>query len=62
MDANDSTLATADVRSSHTCTPKSGGRETTTDRHDILSLRKVGDAWLVDKTSPVPISVSRGAR
>ena len=62
MDANDDTRATADIRSSHTCTPKSGGRETTTDRHDVLSLRKVGDAWLVDDTAPIPIAVSREAR
>jgi len=62
MDANDETLATADIRSSHTCTPKSGGRETTTDKHDVLSLRKVGDAWLVDDTAPIPIAVSRQAR
>jgi serine/threonine protein kinase len=62
MDENDDTLATADIRSSHTCTPKSGGRETTTDKHDILSLRKIGEAWLVEKAAPIPIAGLREAR
>jgi len=62
VDANDDTLATADIRSSHTCTPKSGGRETTTDKRDILSLRKVGDAWLVEDARAIPIAASRDAR
>jgi hypothetical protein len=62
LDANDDTLATADIRSSHTCTPKSGGRETTTDKHDILSLRKIGEAWLVEKAAPIPIAGLREAR
>ena len=62
MDANDDRIATADIRSSHTCTPKSGGRQTITDRHDLLSLRKVGDAWVVDNTEPIPIAVSRESR
>jgi len=62
MDADDDRLATADIRSSHTCTPKSGGRQTITDRHDILSLRKVGDTWVVDDTEPIPIAVSRESR
>jgi len=61
IDPNDDTRATADIRSSHTCTPKSGGRETTTDKHDVLSLRKVGDAWLVDDTAPIRIGASREA-
>ena len=50
IDPQNDTRATADVRSLHTCTPASGGRETTTDEHDIFSLRKQGEAWLVDKT------------
>lgn len=62
LNPNDETLATADVRSSHTCTPKSGGRETTTDKHDIISLRKDGDTWLVDGTSQAPPTAARGPR
>ena len=62
MDPSDETLATADVRSSHTCTPKSGGRETTTDKHDLISLRKDGDTWLVDGTSQAPPTAARGPR
>jgi serine/threonine protein kinase len=56
MDPADDTLARADVRSSHVCTPKSGDRETTTDHHDVLSLRKRGDAWFVTKTARVSTS------
>ncbi|NOT28355.1 MAG: serine/threonine protein kinase [Acidobacteria bacterium] len=62
MDPGDETLATADVRSSHTCTPKSGGRESTTDKHDLISLRKDGDTWLVDGTSQAPPTAARGPR
>jgi serine/threonine protein kinase len=59
IDPDDETLATADVRSSHTCTPKSGGRETITDRHDLVSLRKEGDRWLVEATSEAPPTAAR---
>jgi hypothetical protein len=62
MDPLDETLATADVRSSHTCTPRSGGRETTTDRHDLISLRKDGDTWLVEGTSPAPTTAAGSPR
>jgi hypothetical protein len=62
MDESDDSLATADIRSSHTCTPKSGGRQTITDRRDLLSLRKVGDAWVVEETAPIPIAASRESR
>jgi hypothetical protein len=54
LDPDDDTFATADIRSSHTCTPKSGGREMTTDRHDVLSLRKDGQRWVVERTAPAP--------
>ena len=62
MDPDDETLAMADVRSSHTCTPKSGGRQTTTDKHDLISLRKDGDTWLVDGTSEAPPTAARAPR
>ena len=62
MDPDDETLATADVRSSHTCTPKSGGREITTDEHDLISLRTDGDTWLVEGTSEAPSTSARGPR
>jgi hypothetical protein len=52
IDPGDETRATADVRSSHTCTPESGGQDTTTDEHDLFSLRKVDDTWVVDSTRP----------
>jgi ketosteroid isomerase-like protein len=62
MDPNDDTLATADIRSSHTCTPKSGGREMTTDEHDVLSLRKDGQRWVVERTIPAPNAASARTR
>jgi hypothetical protein len=62
MDSSDDTLARAEVRSSHTCTPKSGGRETTTDQHDVLSLRKNGSAWFVNNSLQVSRATANEAR
>jgi serine/threonine protein kinase/ketosteroid isomerase-like protein len=43
----DAAVAEADVRSTHTCTPQSGGRQTTATQHDVYTLRKTDDAWIV---------------
>ena len=48
LDPTDATLAQVDVRSTHVCTPNSGGRQTTTAHRDVYTLRKSGDAWRID--------------
>ncbi len=50
----DATLAQVDVRSTHTCTPNSGGRQTTTAQRDVYTLRKSGATWLIDSASRAP--------
>lgn len=54
MDTTDATLAQVDVRSTHTCTPNSGGRQTTTEQRDVFTLRKNGDAWRIDSAARAP--------
>lgn len=44
----DATLAQADVRSLHTCTPNAGGRQSTTGQRDVFTLKKSGDTWRID--------------
>lgn len=41
----DTAAAEADVRSTHTCTPQSGGRQTTDTQHEVYTLRKNGAGW-----------------
>lgn len=50
----DPTRAEVDVRSIHTCTPNSGGRQTTTAQRDVFTLRKNGEAWVIDSASRAP--------
>jgi hypothetical protein len=47
LDAADPNSAQVDVRSTHNCTPTSGGRQTNASHHDVFSLKKIGDAWLI---------------
>ena len=54
MDPADGTLAQVDVRSTHTCTPNSGGRQTTTAQRNVFTLRKNGDTWLIDSAIRAP--------
>ena len=54
MNPTDATLAQVDVRSTHTCTPNSGGRQTTTDQRDVFTLRKNGDTWSIDGAVRAP--------
>jgi serine/threonine-protein kinase len=54
LDGADPTQAQVDVRSTHTCTPNSGGRQTTTSQHDLFKLRKNGDAWQIDSAARMP--------
>jgi len=51
-----STAALADVRSTHTCTPQSTGRQTTAVRHDIYALGKEGDTWVIEGVAAAPAS------
>jgi serine/threonine protein kinase len=44
----DSAVAQADVRSTHTCTPQSTGPQKTTVHHDVYTLGKRGDSWVID--------------
>ena len=53
LDAADPNSAQVDVRSTHTCTPTSGGRQTNASHHDVFSLKKTGDAWLIAGAAPV---------
>lgn len=46
--AADATLAEVTLRSTHTCTPQSGNRQTTTAQDEIFTLRKNGEAWVID--------------
>lgn len=54
MDPADATLAQVNVRGTHTCTPNSGGRQSTTTQRDLFTLRKNGDAWLIESAVRVP--------
>jgi serine/threonine-protein kinase len=51
--AADTARAEVDVRSTHTCTPNSGGRQTSTSHHEVYSLKKSGDTWVIDSAAPV---------
>ena len=54
LTAADAAVAEADVRSTHTCTPQSGGRQMTATQHDVYTLRKTGDAWIVSGLADAP--------
>ncbi len=43
----DTAAAEADVRSTHTCTPQSGGRQTTATQHEVYTLQKTGAGWVL---------------
>ena len=47
----DDSVAQFDVSSTHTCTPQSGGRQTTSTEHEIFTLRKSGDRWLINSAT-----------
>jgi serine/threonine protein kinase len=50
----DSLVAQADVRSTHTCTPQSAGPQKTTLHHDVYTLGKHGDNWVIDDVQSTP--------
>ena len=50
----DAAVAEADVRSTHTCTPQSGGRQTTATQHEVYRLRKNGDGWALSGLTNAP--------
>ena len=62
MNPTDAALAHVDVSSTHVCTPKSGGRQTTTAQHDLFTLRKDGDAWHIDSAVPAPEESADGTQ
>ena len=54
LEPTDATQAQVDVRSTHICTPNSGGRQITTGQHDVFTLRKSGDGWRIDSAVQAP--------
>jgi serine/threonine protein kinase len=56
---SNSAVARADVVSTHTCTPQSGGPEITAKQHGIYALTKNGDAWIIEDVTPVTESDNR---
>jgi serine/threonine protein kinase len=50
----DASVAEADVRSTHTCTPQSGGRETKATQHEVYTLRKSGERWVLNGVARAP--------
>ena len=55
----DSPIAQADVRSTHTCTPQATGRQKTTVHHDVYTLGKHGDRWMIDGVESTPVETAR---
>jgi hypothetical protein len=55
----DSAVAEADVRSTHTCTPQSTGPQKSTVHHDVYTLGKHGDTWVIDDVESTPAATVR---
>ena len=55
----DSAVAQADVRSTHTCTPQSTGPQKSTVHHDVYTLGKHGDRWMIDGVESTPVETAR---
>jgi hypothetical protein len=55
LDTTTPASASVDVQSVHECTPNSG-RQTTAAHHDVFSLKKIGEEWLISSTTPVSAS------
>jgi serine/threonine protein kinase len=55
----DSAVAQADVRSTHTCTPQSTGPQKSTVHHDVYTLGKHGDTWVIDDVESTPAATVR---
>jgi serine/threonine-protein kinase len=55
----DSAVAEADVRSTHTCTPQSTGPQKSTVHHDVYTLGKHGDTWVIDDVESTPAAAVR---
>jgi hypothetical protein len=55
----DSAVAEADIRSTHTCTPQSTGLQKSTVHHDVYTLGKHGDTWVIDDVESTPAAAVR---
>jgi hypothetical protein len=55
----DSAVAQADVRSTHTCTPQSTGPQKYAVHHDVYTLGKHGDNWVIDGVESTPAATVR---
>jgi ketosteroid isomerase-like protein len=53
LSATDPNSAEVDLRSTHECTPNSGGQQTSASRHEVFSLRKIKDEWLIASAAAV---------
>jgi serine/threonine protein kinase len=51
--APDPNMAEAEVRSTHTCTPNSGGQQTIGTQREVYTLRKSGNNWILNGVRPV---------
>ena len=55
LDTATPSSASVDVQSMHECTPNSG-RQTTAAHHEVFSLKKIGEEWLISSATPVSAS------
>jgi len=54
LTSSDNAHAEVDVRSTHTCTPQSGGYQTTSIQHEVFTLEKKGESWLMSGVRAAP--------
>jgi hypothetical protein len=47
VNPDDDARAEVALRSTHTCTPQSGGRQTTTAQEETFTVRKSGEMWVI---------------
>ena len=48
MAPTDNSVAHVDVNSTHVCTPKSGAQPVASKQHEVFTLRKKGDSWMIE--------------
>jgi len=57
LSPSDPNSAEVELRSTHECTANSGGQQTSASRHEVFSLRKIRDEWVI--AGAVPVSAGR---
>jgi hypothetical protein len=53
IDPSEPTTAQVNVRSTYTCTPRTGQRPVSAPQQDVFTLRKRAEVWLIEKTGRV---------